>query len=80
MIFNRSDVLMTDRNQTASSHFAVMKKAESLLATALDDPFLADLAEDCSLENVQSQLALLQGKAITLYIKKFDDTEMCKFF
>ncbi len=61
-----------------SSHLAVMKKAEGLLSTLIDDSFLSDLAEDCSLENVTSQLALLQGKAVTLHLNKFDGGVICK--
>lgn len=62
----------------SDSHLAVMKKAETYLSSLLEDPFLSDLAEDCSLENVQSQLALLQGKAITLHITKLDGQVVCK--
>lgn len=65
-------------NEVASSHLDVMKKAGSLLVTLLDDTFLVDLADDCSLENVKSQLALLQGKAITVYINKTDGGVVCE--
>lgn len=75
-----------EENQT-TSHNVVIQRAHKLLAQVLDDPFLSDLSEDCgNVEGARSQLALLEGRAITILIKKFDGQlvrkcllEMCRF-
>lgn len=69
----------------ATSHNLIIRKANDMLAVILDDPFLTDqrggAAGDCSveLEAVQSQVALLQGKAITIYINKLDGQVICEY-
>lgn len=65
--------------RVTSSHNLVIQKADSMLAMMLEDPFLSDLCEDCSLENVQSRLALLQGRAISIYVNKFDGQVICEY-
>ena len=60
------------------SHNALLKKVQELKAELLDDPFLSDVAIDCSAEDVGYQLALAQGKAITVNFKKFDGEVICK--
>lgn len=50
-----------------------------MLAVLLDDPFLRDLPGDCSAEDVQSQVALLQGRAITIHINKLDGQVICEW-
>ena len=60
------------------SHLAVLEKAQGLLEVLLQDPFLLDVAENCILNNLKSQLALMQGKAITVHINKFDGGVICE--
>lgn len=55
-----------------TSHNLVVEKASGMVAKLLEDPFLADVCEDSSVEAVGAQVALLQGKAITVLITKFD--------
>lgn len=59
-------------------HNAVIHNANHLLTLILEDPFLSYLSRDCSVEDAKSQLALVQGKAITIHIKKFDGEVICK--
>ena len=54
------------------SHSELLAKASSMLSTLLADPFLSDLSRDVSAEEVASVLALEEGKAITVFIRRFD--------
>ena len=48
-------------------------RVKDLTAQLLSDPFLQDLPPDISLDEVKSKLALEQGSAITLNLRKFND-------
>lgn len=61
-----------EAEERATSHNLVIQKANGMLTVLLEDPFLTDMREECSVEAVQSQVALLQGRAITVQISKFD--------
>lgn len=52
-------------------HNVVIQRANDLIATMLEDPFLTDLSQDCTVESVRAQLALAQGRAITIHIRRF---------
>ena len=54
------------------SHSELLAKTSSMLSTLLADPFLSDLSRDVSAEEVASVLALEEGKAITVFIRRFD--------
>ena len=60
-------------------HNELIQRARNLVTTILDDPFLSNLSKDCTLEGVKSLLALAQGKAITVHIKRFDEQVLCKY-
>ncbi len=64
--------------EEATPHNLVMQRARDMLITILDDPFLTGLSDGCDVETVQSQLALMQGKAITIHINKFDGGVICE--
>ena len=53
-------------------HPELVAKAKKLVASLLSDPFLSDLPSDVTAEEVSSIVALEQGKAITVYVKRFD--------
>ena len=55
------------------SHVEALQKVKELTAELLSDPFLQDLPRDISLDEVKSKLALEQGSAITLYLRRYDD-------
>lgn len=55
------------------SHVEALLRVKGLTAQLLSDPFLQDLPPDISLDEVKSKLALEQGSAITLNLRKFND-------
>ena len=55
------------------SHVEAIQKAKELVSQLLSDPFLQDLPPDISLDEVKSKLALEQGRAITLNLRRYDD-------
>ncbi len=59
------------------SHKDVLKTAKELLSSMLNDPFLSDVSVDDSVKDVNSILALAQGKAISIHIKKYDGEIIC---
>lgn len=61
----------TEENQEMS-HKEVMKKAKELVSRLLSDPALNDLPPDCDADEVSTLLALEQGRAITINLKRFD--------
>ena len=61
-----------EEGEGTTSHNFVIERANGMVAKLLEDPFLRDVCEDSSVEAVQAQVALLQGKAITVLISKFD--------
>lgn len=65
-----------DRHDT---HLQVMHNIEEKIEQLIKDPFLNDLTHDISLEEVKSRLAVEQGRAITIHIKRFDNESICKF-
>lgn len=61
------------------SHVEAMKMVHQQQSALLSDPFLQDLPYDVSLDEVQSQLALEQGRAISLQLRKLDEeTIICE--
>ena len=54
------------------SHPDLMAKAKKLVASLLSDPFLSDLPNDVRAEEVASIVALEQGRAITVNVRRFD--------
>ena len=54
------------------SHMEVMKKAKELVSSLLSDSALNDLPPDCDADEVSTLLALEQGRAITINLKRFD--------
>ena len=55
------------------SHVEAIQKAKEFISQLLSDPFLQDLPPDISLDEVKSKLALEQGRAITLNLRRYDD-------
>ena len=53
-------------------HVEVMKEIQRLVTELMSDPFLDDLPPRASVEDVASVLAVEQGRAITVHLKKFD--------
>lgn len=58
---------------TSLSHVEVMKLIKQHISDLLADPFLQDLPKDISPDEAKSQLALEEGKAIILYLRRYDD-------
>ena len=69
---------MADSKVEEISHNSLIAKAKELMDVLFGDPFLADVAQDCSAEDARYQLALVQGKAITVHIHKQDGDVACK--
>ena len=55
------------------SHPELLAKASSMITSLLADPFLSDLPRHVSAEEVTSIVALEQGRAITVFVKRFDE-------
>lgn len=62
------------------SHVEAMKRVHELELLLLSDPFLQDLPRDVSLDEIQSQLALEQGRAISLQLRRFDNEIIRKWW
>lgn len=62
------------------SHPELLSRVSHLVSTLLDDPFLSGLPRDVTAEEVTSLLALEQGKAITVYVKRFDQELIREYF
>ena len=56
------------------SHCEAMSLVKQSIRELLGDPLLSGLAEDTTLEELQDILHLEQGKAITLYLRRYDDS------
>lgn len=69
---------MASELDVETAHNSVIQKANKMVSLMVDDPFLSDFSEDCTVENVKSRLALLQGRAICVYINKFDGEVICE--
>lgn len=54
-------------------HVEAIQRAKEYLAQMLSDPFLQDLPPDVSLDEVKQRLALEQGRAISLNLRKYDN-------
>lgn len=59
-------------------HNLIVSRAHALLTELYSDPFLQDLPLDRDVDNVQQQLALVQGKAVTVHVEKFDGDLICE--
>jgi hypothetical protein len=64
--------------EAIASHNLVLRDGHIMLSTLLEDPFLKDIGGDCSVVAVQSEIALLQGKAVTVLVNKFDGEVICE--
>ena len=53
-----------------SSHIEAMKEIHRLVTELTSDPFLDDLPQRVSVEDVASVLAVEQGRAITIHLRK----------
>ena len=54
------------------SHVEAMKEIRRLMCELMSDPFLNDLSPRASAEDVASVLAVEQGRAITVHLRRFD--------
>ncbi len=61
-----------------SSHKSVVEHAKKLLSEVLTDPFISDISSTATHDEVSSQLALEQGRAVTVHVRRFDDQVHCK--
>ena len=62
------------------SHPELLSRVSHLVSTLLDDPFLSGLPGDVTADEVTSLVALEQGKAITVYVKRFDQELIREYF
>lgn len=60
------------KQEVSLSHPEALQKAKELVSRLLSDPFLHDLPPDISLDDLRSKLALEQGKAVTLHLRRYD--------
>jgi len=59
------------------SHCEAMSLVKKNVQELLRDPLLSGIAEDISLEELQDIVHLEQGKAFTLYLRRYDDSILC---
>ena len=60
---------MSDR---ALSHVEVLEEVKRSIQQLLGDPFLRDLPPDVTPEEVTSRLAVLDGRALTVQLRTYD--------
>ena len=73
---NRSDPGKNEKEEEDEeelSHVEVMKKVKELIGEILTDPYLSDLPPNITLDEIQSKLALEQGRAMTVNIRRYDN-------
>ena len=71
------DIARDDPGNTegkALSHQEAMLLVKKSIRELLNDPLLSGLSEDITLEELLDILHLEQGKAITLYLRRYDDS------
>ena len=61
------------------SHVEVMKQIKQHISDLLADPFLKDLPKDIAPDEAKSQLALEEGKAIILYLRRYDNERVREY-
>ena len=61
------------------SHKDLVQKYKEKLAVLTDDSFLSDVSSDDTVKDVQGLLALAEGKAIAVHIKRFDGEVVCEW-
>jgi len=64
----------TEGKDKPLSHCDAMLLVKNGIKELLNDPVLSDLDGDISVEELQDVLHLEQGKAVTLYLRRFDDS------
>lgn len=71
---NSAGALLERLKDSDSSHDEFMKLLQQNIAEMVSrDPCLRGLPPDVTVEELEDVIALEQGKAITLYLRKFDD-------
>ena len=77
----KKDMAPSDATGTVKelSHVDALERIKDHIAQLLSDPFLQDLPPDISLDEVRLKLALEQGRAITLNLRRYDDKVIRKY-
>lgn len=70
----RDDPGSTKGKDEVLSHCEAMSLVKKSIRELLSDPLLSGLAEDMTLEELEDILHLEQGKAITLYLRRYDNS------
>jgi len=61
------------------SHKDLVGKYNELVSELTEDPLLFEVSPDDTVMDVQGLLALAQGKAIAIHIKRFDGEVVCEW-
>lgn len=64
----------TEVKDEVPSHSEAMSLVKNSILQLLSDPLLSGLPKDITLEELEDILHLEQGKAITLYLRRFDNS------
>ena len=64
----------TEVKDEVPSHSEAMSLVKNSILELLSDPLLSGLPKDITLEELEDILHLEQGKAITLYLRRFDNS------
>lgn len=71
---NTADVLLDKLKDSELSHDEFMKLLQQKVAEMVStDPCLRGLPPDVTVDELEDLIALEQGKAITLYLRRYDD-------
>ena len=77
---NIADALLETFKDSDTSHDEFMKLLQQQVAEMVStDPCLRGLPPDVTVEELEDQIALGQGKAITLYLRRYDDVVIREF-
>ena len=60
------------------SHVELVGNIKKLIHQLIEDPFLNDLSSEISLDEIQSQLALEQGHAMIVNVRRLDNVVIRK--
>lgn len=69
----------SEEKSEEGSHVELLDQIKELVHQLMADPFLNDLSFDISLDELQSQLALEQGHAMTVNVRRLDDVIIRKY-
>ena len=78
-VSSSSDHYVPSDYWNVKSHVQVLTEIRRALGVLLDDPLLPDVSPGVTPEEIDTKLALLRGRALTLLLRFYDDSTIRNF-